>query len=152
MAEATQQFRNQTATNNNGVFEKALKHSARVVHPGSLVIVVSDFYDLGRSEAKYIRQLQRHNDVVCVEVLDQLEDRPPTPGQYLVTDGNNLLKLDTSTRTKRNSYQQLFEWRQNSTLTILSELGIPLVRLVGGGDINAALIDAFGCNKWGTVR
>jgi len=152
MADATQQFEYQTSTNVDGVFEKALKHSARVVHPGSLVIVVSDFYDLGRSEGKYISQLQRHNDVVCVEVLDQLEDRPPTPGQYLVTDGNNLLKLDTSTRTKQTSYQQLFERRQNSTLTILSELGIPLVRLVSGTDINSTLIDAFGRSKGGTTR
>ena len=151
MADATQQFAKHSTGNNEDLLVTALKHSARVVHPGSLIIVVSDFYGLGSVGRKFLSQLQRHNDVVCVEVLDQLEDQPPAPGQYLVTDGKNLLKLDTSTQTKRASYQQMFEQRQNTTREILNELSIPLVKLVSGNDINGTLIDAFGRGKGGAA-
>ncbi|MGI9317874.1 MAG: hypothetical protein ACR2QW_11105, partial [bacterium] len=135
----------------HSLLDDALMHAVRVVHPGSLVLIFSDFYHLNQDSRRYISRLIRHNDLVACQVLDPLECAPPNPGRYLISDGQQKTTLDTSGRHNRQRYRHLIESRDDSLRSMLSEFNIPLVQLVNGEDISTILTRAFG-HKQGARR
>lgn len=126
------------------LLNRALMHAVRVVHPGSLVLIFSDFYQQDEESRRYLSRLVRHNDLVACQVLDPLECSPPKPGQYLITDGQNKTLMDATGSHSRNRYQHLVDARDKSLQALLSEFNIPLVQLLNGDDIGATLALAFG--------
>ncbi len=131
------------------LLNQALDHLGSVVHPGSLVILFSDFHHCGNDTRRSLTRLLKHNDLVACEVLDPLECEVPGPGSYLVSDGDRKSRLDLSLRGGRSRYRQYIEGRQQRVRTLAEELRIPLVQLVNGEDLEAALLQAFGANQPG---
>lgn len=140
-----------TQVDQHALLDDTLRHAVRVVHPGSLVIIFSDFYRLDNNSRRYISRLARHNDLVACQTLDPLEIAPPKPGHYLVSDGQFKTTLDASGANNRRRYQVLIESRDDSLKSLLSEFNIPLIQLINGEDVSAILSLAFG-NKQGGRR
>ncbi len=132
------------ATQSHSLLNRSLNHAVRVVHPGSLVLVMSDFYGHDQETHRLMSRLSRHNDLVACQVLDPLERDLPLPGQYLISDGRNTTTMALGNKHNQASYRSLMDARQQQLQTFLIELGIPLVMLRNGEDITAALITAFG--------
>ena len=84
----------------------------RVVHPGSIVVLISDFYQLDAECEKHLSFLSAHNDVLVYHVCDPLELAPPKAGVYAVTNGREEMLLDTSLKSMRKDYQAFCEQRQ----------------------------------------
>ena len=129
----------------------ALMHAVRVVHPGSLVLIFSDFYQLQNETHKYISRLARHNDIVACQVLDPLECAPPDPGHYLISDGKSKTTLDASATLSRDRYRDIIATRDDSLKTLLSQFNIPLIQLLNGQQVSETLVRAFG-QKTGARR
>ena len=89
----------------------ALLRLRRVAKPGSIVVLISDFYNMDTHSEEYLSRLSRHNDILAYHVCDPLELAPPTPAQYAITDGQQEILLDTTLDAVRFSYQFYCEQR-----------------------------------------
>tara|TARA_R110002126_G_scaffold110918_2_gene248594 strand:+ start:128419 stop:129336 length:918 start_codon:yes stop_codon:yes gene_type:complete len=72
-----------------------LSQLRHVLKPGSLLVLISDFYTLDASCEPLISRLRQHNDLLAYHINDPLELAPPAPGIYPVTDGTRRLRLNT---------------------------------------------------------
>jgi uncharacterized protein (DUF58 family) len=89
----------------NRPLSQMLMRLYRVVKPGSLVILISDFYCLDKDSAQHLRRLTEHNDMICYHVSDPLELAPPEPNLYAVTNNEQTFWLDTRDRAVSQKYQ-----------------------------------------------
>ena len=90
---------------------QALIRLRRVAKPGSLLVLVSDFYTLDADTEQHLSRLRSHNELLVYHVCDPLELAPPKPAQYAITDGQQELLLDTTLDAVRFEYQFYCEQR-----------------------------------------
>jgi uncharacterized protein (DUF58 family) len=84
----------------------ALERVRHTVRPGSLVIVISDFFGLDESCNRHVSRLRQHNDVIGCQVLDPAEHSLP-PGRYPITDGEQSTVMDTGQPASRRRYETM---------------------------------------------
>lgn len=84
----------------------ALERVRHAVRPGSLVVVLSDFFTLDEDCNRHLSRLRQHNDVIGCQVLDAAEYQLP-PGRYPITDGEHAAILDTGRRDSGHRYQAM---------------------------------------------
>jgi len=84
----------------------ALERVRHAVRPGSLVIVVSDFFTLDEDCNRHLSRLRQHNDVIGCQVVDAAEYRLP-PGRYPITDGEQATILDTGSGDSGHRYRSM---------------------------------------------
>jgi uncharacterized protein (DUF58 family) len=125
----------------------ALERVRHAVRPGSLLIVLSDFFGVDDDCNRHLSRLRQHNDVIGCQVLDTAEHDLPL-GRYPITDGREAAILDTGRRNSRNRYEamglehltgprRLFQRHQCGWLTLHTDddpvdvLGRELRMLVG---------------------
>ncbi len=84
----------------------ALARVRHTVRPGSLVIIISDFFGLDENCNRHLSRLRQHNDVIGCQVLDAAEHHLPA-GHYPITDGEQLSVLDMGRRDSRSKYEDM---------------------------------------------
>ena len=94
-----------------GRLDAQLGRLARVARPGALVVIVSDFSELGEDAGPHLTALGEHADLMAVFVHDPLEGEPPPPGRYHLGDGRRELWLDTGRPAVRERWRQQFAAR-----------------------------------------
>jgi uncharacterized protein (DUF58 family) len=87
---------------------EAAERLVRLVRPGSLVFLLSDFRGLNPERSAWLARLGRANEVVLAHVRDPLEEVAPPPGLYPVTDGSRRGLLDTQTDARRAAWNARF--------------------------------------------
>lgn len=94
----------------------ALLNLRRVVRPGSLVILLSDFRGLDEKTRSHLVRLRQHNDVVLVHIYDWLEEYLPPAGHYRITNGKQEIELNTHNDKLTNDYKNRFIAHKNLLL------------------------------------
>ncbi len=122
-----------------GRLNEALIRLRRVSRPGSLIVLMGDFYGIDDDSAGHLLRLRQHNDVVAVQIVDPLEEAPPMAGRYTIMDGEQQGILDTRSNDACRAYQDHFRRHHQSVVTIMRRQAIPLLRLSTGEDIVGAL-------------
>jgi uncharacterized protein (DUF58 family) len=89
-------------------FTAAARHLGRLVRPGSLVFLLSDFRRATRQDTGWLARLTQHSEVVLVHIVDPLEQIAPPAGRYPVSDGSARALLDTTRESRRDVYRQHF--------------------------------------------
>lgn len=89
-------------------FTAAAQHLSRLVRPGSLVFLLSDFHDVTGQDSGWLARLTQHSETVLVHIVDPLERDAPPAGRYPVSDGSARALLDTTREARRNAYRQHF--------------------------------------------
>ena len=84
----------------------ALERVRHAVRPGSLVVIISDFFNLDEACNRHLSRLRQHNDVIGCQVLDAAEYRLPA-GRYPITDGAQATVMDTARATSRARYEAM---------------------------------------------
>jgi len=84
----------------------ALQRVRHAVRPGSLVVVISDFFSLDEDCNRHLSRLRQHNDVIGCQVLDPAEETLPA-GRYPISDGEQAALLDTNRSTDRSRYDNM---------------------------------------------
>ena len=138
---ATQSTSNHTSLNDQ---LKRLKHLA---HPGTLVFLISDFYNIDDETTQYLQQLSRHNDIQAIQIVDPLEITPPPPNRYRVTDGNSTGILNTHSKRGREHYQAFFNKHHKQVKELMNRHNIPLLQISTADDILLTLQQSFGASK-----
>ena len=108
---------------------QAMAMLRRVTHPGSLVIIISDFIGLSRSAQSYLTGIARHNEVLAVFLSDPLERRLPPPGRYRIVSHDEEMAIDTYARGARTEYRHAFEERLHDFDAFCHRYGIHLLPL-----------------------
>ena len=101
----------------------------RVAHPGSLVIIISDFIGLSRIARSYLTGIARHNEVLAVFLSDPLERRLPPPGRYRLVSHDEEMAIDTYASGARSDYRNAFEERAKKLEEFCHRYGIHLLPL-----------------------
>lgn len=85
---------------------RGLERVRHAVRPGSLVIIISDFFGLDEDCNRHLSRLRQHNDVIGCQVLDRAElDLPP--GRYPITDGRDAAILDTAQAVSQRDFRAM---------------------------------------------
>ena len=83
-----------------------LERVRHTVRPGSLVIIISDFFDMDETCNRHLSRLRQHSDVIGCQVLDAAEYELP-PGRYPISDGEQAAVLDTGRKDSRSRYEAM---------------------------------------------
>ncbi len=109
------------------LLQDALKRLRTIIRPGSLIIIVSDFYHLGDEVKQHLMQLKKHNDVLSLFITDEFEIHTPLPGVYGVNNDNKSVAFNT----KKHSDVETMQVRQNEHLDNIFEniqkSGVPVI-------------------------
>ena len=130
-----------------GSFNDSLVRLRRIVRPGSLIVLISDFYGLDEDSMKHLSRLRRHNDMLALQIVDPIELAAPPPGRYEVSDGEHYGVLDTRSRRGRDDYENFFSQHQQQLRKIMQRQAIPLLQLKTTDDITAVLRSRFGSKR-----
>ena len=84
----------------------ALERVRHTVRPGSLIVIISDFFGLDEHCNRHLSRLRQHSDVIGCQVLDAAEHRLPS-GRYPITDGEQATVLDTGQGDSRRRYEAM---------------------------------------------
>ncbi|MFY7697563.1 MAG: DUF58 domain-containing protein [Legionella sp.] len=82
----------------------------RVTHPGSIVVLISDFYTMDKDCEQHLNRLRAHNNIISYHIIDPLELTAPKPQRYLITNGADEFFLDTTASSVTQAYQDY--WKQ----------------------------------------
>ncbi len=124
-----------------------LKRLRRLAKPGSLVFLISDFYDIDEETASHLRQISRHNDILAIQIVDPLELAPPPPERYTVTDGKSNGVLNTKSRKGHDKYQKFFSQHHQKIQQLMRKQNIPLLQISTADDLLLSLQKHFGNSK-----
>ncbi len=123
---------------------QALAMLRRVAHPGSLVIIISDFMGLSRTAQSYMTGIARHNEVLAILLSDPLERQLPPPGRYRLVSHGEDMAIDTYARGARTDYKKVFEERLHDFDIFCHRYGIHLLPLSTDEDPVQCLQKALG--------
>ena len=123
---------------------QAMAALRRVVRPGSLVVVISDFTGFDRAAQSYLSSIARHNEVLAVFVSDPIERSLPPPGRYRIVSGEEELAIDTRLPPARRAYEAAYRRRLDSLERFCKRYGVHLMPLSTDDDPVSALQAALG--------
>ena len=83
----------------------------RVVRPGSLVFLLTDFANFDAVAEANLTQIARRSEVLSMLIYDELERELPPPGSYRLSDGEDEFVLDATDPEYRALYAQRFAAR-----------------------------------------
>lgn len=84
----------------------SLERVRHALRPGSLVLVISDFYALDEHCNRHLSRIRQHNDVIGCQVIDAAEEALPA-GRFPITDGQHASVLDTNLEAGRARFDQV---------------------------------------------
>lgn len=119
-----------TGHNDRQALVKALQRLRHSVATGSLIFIISDFYNWDETAASLIGQLARHNDIGALYIYDKLEKQLPTlANTYSFAAANQYLMLNSADRQFCALYAQQFEQRFATLQQFMRRLTLPLITL-----------------------
>ena len=123
---------------------QAMAMLKRVTHPGSLVIIISDFIGLSRTAQSYMTGIARNNEILVVFLSDPLERQLPPPGRYRLVNDQEEMDIDTFAKGARVEYRRAFEERLQDFDIFCHRYGIHLMPLTTHDDPVRVLQQALG--------
>lgn len=103
---------------------------ASVARHRGLVVVVSDFLDVGRAETA-LRRLGLRHEVLAIEVVDPRELELPDVGSLALTDPatGRTVRIDSSSRALRDRFARAASRQREATAAMLRRAGIGHLQL-----------------------
>lgn len=94
------------ANGNTEVLSHALERVRHAARPGSLIIILSDFFSLDEDCNRHISRLRQHNDVIGCQLLDAAEYALPE-GTYPISNGRDSSIMDTQHGADRKRFDEI---------------------------------------------
>ncbi|KTC76985.1 DUF58 domain-containing protein [Legionella brunensis] len=121
----------------------ALIRLRRVTRPGSIVVLISDFYALDVDSERHLSRLRFHSDVLAYHLCDPIELAVPKPQYYPITDGQQETVLDTTRDDIAKSYQSYCEERIANLKMLFKRLQISYVQVTAEANIPKLVRQTF---------
>jgi uncharacterized protein (DUF58 family) len=117
-------------SNSHTLLEDALKRLRTIIRPGSLVIIISDFYHLGKDVKRHLIQLNKHNDVLSVFVTDTFEINSPLPGIYGVSSEENSVVFNANKDSDVKKMKQKQNQHLDNVFENIQKSGVPVIPIL----------------------
>jgi uncharacterized protein (DUF58 family) len=121
----------------------ALGRLRHVSRPGSLIILIGDFYGIDDESRKLLLSLRQHSDVAAIQIVDPLEEAPPAPARYGVVAGGAPGILDLRSNVARRAYDEHFRRHHLAVAAVMRAGAISLLRLSTGDELVSTLQRQF---------
>jgi uncharacterized protein (DUF58 family) len=121
----------------------ALGRLRHVSRPGSLIILIGDFYGIDDESRKLLLSLRQHSDVAAIQIVDPLEEAPPAPARYGVVAGGAPGILDLRSNAARRAYDEHFRRHHLAVAAVMRAGAISLLRLSTGDELVSTLQRQF---------
>lgn len=116
------------------LFTIALQRLSRQMRPGSMLILISDFWCFSDEAMEPLSLIAKRNEVIACQISDPLEQEAPKTGYYTISDGEKFTSLDTTTAQNRQHYQQVFTQHQIRLKQAFGQLQAPLLQFTTAVD------------------
>ncbi|KTC99834.1 DUF58 domain-containing protein [Legionella erythra] len=113
----------------------ALLRLRRVTRPGSILVLISDFYQLDADSEKHLSRLRAHNDILVYHICDALELNPPRPDVYAITNGGEEILVDTRIHRVSDDYRHYCQQRLLNLQSLCKRLQIQYVTVTAEQDL-----------------
>ncbi len=138
-------------TGGYGAVAEAGEHLARLVRPGSLVALISDFERLRLERSGWLAQLAAGSELLLILIHDGMESQAPPPGRYPVAMGERQTILDLTSQGARVAYERLFRRRWETLQRLARRDRAHLVRLATHEPVGSTLALRLGARTRGSV-
>lgn len=103
----------------------------RLVRPGSLIYIISDFFALDANVLRHLQSMRQHNEIRLCQILDPLEQQLPmqVQGQLAVQNSQEVLQLDVTPQMLKQQYQQQQQQLLQQQQTFWRSLGLRHVHI-----------------------
>jgi uncharacterized protein (DUF58 family) len=128
----------------SAALQQSLLRLRRVVQPGSLIVLFSDFAGWDTQTAVQVAQFTRHNDVMLVHIHDPLECELPPAGRYRIGDGRRFMSIDSSDARRRERYRRRFAQHDEELRNFCRGYGVTLLSLSTADEPMAVLQRGLG--------
>jgi uncharacterized protein (DUF58 family) len=97
-----------------GRMDASLARLSRLAHSGCLVVILSDFREMGEAGERHLIHMAQHNDVIVAMLYDVLEATPPAEGRYRLGNGKLNRLVDTAQARVMEQWRLQFELHRQS--------------------------------------
>lgn len=122
--------------------EQALERGLSMATHDYLVLVISDFRDLGARGMRHLSQMARHNDVILARISDPLEEELPS-SRMVLTDGSMQLLWDAGKKGAGKAYQRVSLEKAQDFKRHMETHGIPVMHLNTAEAVDAQIKALF---------
>jgi uncharacterized protein (DUF58 family) len=126
--------------------------AAREAAPGARFVVVTDLLDPGDTIVRAMQSLQARGDVTLVWVYDAMEASLPPPARYPLTDGRDVLLLDTGRADVRAAQARAIAARRERFARLAAQPGMRCRAVRTGDDLFDALARPFASGSLDAAR
>lgn len=112
------------------LLEDALKRLRTIIRPGSLVMIISDFYHLGPDVKRHLIQLNKHNDVLAFFMTDDFEINAPLPGIYGINNDKNSVVFNTHKSSDVDTMHQKQNQHLDNVYENIQKSGVPVIPIM----------------------
>ncbi len=123
------------------------RHARRVTRPGSTVYFISDWQGFDQDCERQLYQINKHNDVVAINIFDSFEASILPVGSYPLTDGQQKMQLECYSNAQAIEHQEAFKLRQLDLKKRTLKLGMPLINLQAKSDVISELRSGLGLSQ-----
>lgn len=135
-------------TNARNALNDELQRLRRISRPGSLIFIISDFYQIDEDTSNHLLRLSHHNDLIAIQIIDPLELQVPPAGRYGVSDGKHHSGvLNTRSKKRRQRYNDFFSKHHQAVAALMHKRNIPLLKISTADDPSSALQKVFGTTR-----
>ncbi|WP_444541873.1 DUF58 domain-containing protein, partial [Alishewanella longhuensis] len=107
----------------------ALAELRRLLRPGSLLYILSDFNQLDQEALRHLQLISQHNEIHCCHLFDPLEQQLPVnaQGSALVRAAEQSFQVSLGDRQLQQRYQLQQQQQSQSVQHQLQQLGCKYV-------------------------
>lgn len=111
----------------SAIFLKGLKECLKALKPGTLLLIVSDWYYEPAVVEPYLMELRRHQDIILYHTLDLIEQGIQREGLYPITDGKKVLSMNLYSSAQREQYHHFCQERTRQWYMLAKKIHVPYV-------------------------
>lgn len=132
------------ATNNNehDSLTEACARIRRLAHPGSIVIMISDFLNFSEKAQQHINRVARHCEVLAYRVSDVFEHQLPhvkTPQIVSITDGVNKQSFTLGAKKQAQAYEKAHQQEFDEVKRRLQQSLVQVIDVSAASPLEAQL-------------
>lgn len=118
-----------------------LSRARRIHLPGSVMMIISDFYTFDPASEPLLLQLRQHNTLCLIHVYDPLEKALPITNDCVFTNGQDTLRLDANDPTTRAAYQTYWADHDHKIKQCCQHLGLHYTAYSAEQNLSTLLLD-----------
>lgn len=106
-------------------FVKSLQELSKTLKPGTLLLMISDWYHAPEDLKSYLFELRLHHDMILYHICDPLEQAIPSYGIYPMTQGEQIKNLSLQNQSDMNDYHEFCLENMIRWQNIAGKIGVP---------------------------